>query len=62
MSQLDPICTPDYYFEMRGMKHFFNAKGDWDPSLVYKYMNGKEHGNYFIDERLIRPLSPVKEE
>ena len=44
------------------MKHFFNAKGDWDPSLVYKYMNGKEHGNYFIDERLIRPLSPVKEE
>jgi len=29
---------------------------------MYKYMNNKEHANYFIDERSIRPLSPVKEE
>ena len=60
MSQEDPIVKPDYYFETRGMKHY--EGGIPEPSWILKAFNNRQHGNFFIDERPIRELSPVKEE
>lgn len=60
MSQKDPICQPKFYFETRGMKHFNN--GNWQATPILAEYNRRQMGNYLIDGRAIRNLSPIKEE
>lgn len=60
MSQDDPIRRPDYYFETRGMKHYPGMIPE--PSWILKEANRKDMGNYLMEPRTIRELSPVAEE
>ena len=60
MSQIDPIVTPDYFFEERGMKHFNG--GNWEPTLILGHMNQRNMGNYIMEARPVHSLAPIMEE
>lgn len=60
MCQIDPIVTPDYYFEERGMKHFNG--GWWEPTLILGHMNERNMGNYLMEARPVHSLAPIMEE
>ena len=47
MSQLDPICAPDYYFEERGMKHFEGMIPK--PSFILGEMNRRNMSNFLME-------------
>jgi len=57
MSQVDPICKPDYYFEEWGMKHFNG--GWWEPTMILGHMNERNMGNYLMEARPIHNLAPI---
>lgn len=60
MSQIDPICAPDYYFEERGMRHYEGMIPT--PTHTLQEMNQRQMANYLMEARKMIPLSVVKEE